>query len=90
MTVRNSKATYLTLSAPTGNPGQSYLSNATLQTAEYVGILRGQKRWYQDEIERLQDLSGIHVDPRHELTALSLRSRVAELDWVLETLFGVK
>lgn len=90
MTVRNSKATYLALSEPTGNPGQSYLSSATLQTAEYVGILRGQKRWYQDEIERLQDLTGIHVDPRHELTALSLRSRVAELDWVLETLFGVK
>lgn len=90
MTDRNSKATYLTLSEGASKSGQSDLGSATLRAAEQIGILRAQKRWYLDEIERLQDLTGLHVDPTHELTALSLRSRVAELDWVLVTLFGAR
>lgn len=90
MTVQKSPDTYLTLSERTSRSSQSNLSIGALRAAECINILRSQKRWYLDEIERLQDLRGIHVDPRHELTALSLRSRVAELDWVLLTLFGAK
>jgi hypothetical protein len=53
-------------------------------------VIRTQRRWYVDELTRLQDLTGLEVIQDNELTALSLRSRIAELDWVLLTVYGLE
>lgn len=90
MTAQKSTATYLTLSAQVGDTAQPDPSLGTLHAAEQVNVLRTQRRWYLDQIARYQDLTGLHVDPKDELTALTMRARVAELEWVLATLFGVK